>query len=650
MKNFVTAFFIFSLIGSSAFSQISPITFGAVSRSDLEMEPYPQEKGAEAVVLCDFASVEMIYDDGFRINYNRHVRIKIFKAAGLSQGNIQISRSKDDKMLKLEASTYNLDNDKVVEEAVKRKQIYTESNNNYQEITRFSFPNVRVGSVIEYKYTLTQEAIYSFKSFRLQRQIPVRHAEYWAVFPGFFKYAITLHGADLIRPQHTTKNGNYNNWATTFDINKWTADNMPAVQPEPWMPESDEYYAGVNFELVSVETPSGNYTELAPTFPKFTERILDYTDFSQQLNNQLLFGKKVHDLVAAENSPLSKMQAIYDHVKSHMSWDGYSQFMPSVKLWKAYSEQSASNAEINMILINMLRVAGISADPVVLCTRENGTMNTFKALETEMDYLVCEAEIEGKQYLLDATDKFRPMGMLPFRCMNKEGWVLNNTRGRWIPLLNQENYSTNESLHLKMSPDGKLTGEYAVFLDGYNGLEARKLLHNGGEFGFREEKVQSFGNFRVSDLKIFAVDSLQSPLRFTFHVEMDRVSQNMDLMLFFKPIFSLFGNYDNSWTKENRVFPVDLGCPNHDIYTCTIDLPDDLTVEELPKNLLINLQKEAGRLNFEANLQGSQLVIRQERLINKTFFKPEEYPDFRAFNMQVSRIANEMIVLKKNKL
>ena len=73
-------------------SQTSPITFGAVSRADLQTELYPAEKGAEAVVLCDYATAKL--NDEFQIEFTRHVRIKIFKSTGLDQANIQIVYTK----------------------------------------------------------------------------------------------------------------------------------------------------------------------------------------------------------------------------------------------------------------------------------------------------------------------------------------------------------------------------------------------------------------------------------------------------------------------------------------------------------------------------------------------------------------------------
>ncbi len=120
-----------------------------------------------------------------------------------------------------------------------------------------------------------------------------------------------------------------------------------------------------------------------------------------------------------------------------MKWNGYEEMLPDESFTKAHREKTASNAVINLMLVNMLRTAGVTADPLVLSTRENGQINPFVALPTELNYVVCIATIEGKDYLMDASDKFLPMGELPFKCLNGEGWLLSPNRGRWVKLLGQ---------------------------------------------------------------------------------------------------------------------------------------------------------------------------------------------------------------------
>jgi hypothetical protein len=446
----------------AAFPQSSPITLGEVSRAELETTPYSQEKGAEAVVLCDYATAKMVFSDGFKIEITRHVRIKIFKSAGYSFANIQIPYTRYDKLLTLKAFTHNLEDNQPVKIAVGKKQFYLEKASSYRNVTRFSFPNVREGSVIEYTYTIRQDEIRGYHSLRFQRTIPVRHVEYWASIPEFFIYTINLNHNNMIREQHAVEKGYYNSKQTPFDIYHWSGTNLPSFEPEPMMPESDEYMAGVDFSLTKVNFRTETSYDVAPPYSKISEELLDHSEIGHQADNPIVFSEKVKDIIHLCETAEEKMQAVYNHVRQHMKWNGYEQLMPEVTLAKAYRTGTGNNAEINLMLVNMLRKAGITADPVVLSTRDNGRINTVVAMADNLNYLLCCATIEGKDYLLDATDKFRPAGMLPFKCLNIEGWVLNKNQGRWVSLLHNEKRVTQEYYELMLAENGDLTGHAIV--------------------------------------------------------------------------------------------------------------------------------------------------------------------------------------------
>ncbi len=645
MKKILTIIYLFSLFIPAGFSQTSPITFGAVSRADLETVPYPAEKGAEAVVLCDYATA--IVNDEFEIEFTRHVRIKIFKSTGLDQANIQIVYTKYDKIEGLMAATYNLDNENITTDEVGKKEFYLEKVNSYRYTTRFSFPNVREGSVIEYTYKIRQYEIRTFKGFIFQRTIPVRHVEYYATIPGFFTYTINLNHNNLIQQKHTTLQGYYNTTQVAFDQYHWMGNNMVPFEPEPMMPESDEYYAGVNFVLTHIKMPNGGYFEESPSYQKLYEKLLITSSHLSQIDNTLLFSARVKDLTAGKTSSIEKSKCIYSYVQKHMKWNGYEEMLPDESLVKAHREKTASNAVINMMLVNMLRTAGITADPLVLSTRENGQINPFVALATELNYVVCIATIEGKDYLMDASDKFLPMGELPYKCLNGEGWLLSSNRGRWVKLQNKEKRSIQEFYDLTLNTAGQLAGHGEVTFSGYEALEIRRLIHNEGETGFREEKIPNSGELVFSNLKFYALDSLDSPLRISFDIKFKKTLQSADQMLFFKPLISIFGKFVNVWVKDERRFPIDIGCPVISSFNCLMHFPPEIKTEELPKTIRISMPENDAKFLFGVNRSTDGISVSAELDLQKTFFKTTEYSAVREFYTQVNKKCSEMILLKK---
>jgi hypothetical protein len=645
MKKTFATIYLLSVFITTAFSQTSPITYGAVSRADLQTELYPAEKGAEAVVLCDYATAKLT--DDFQIEFTRHVRIKIFKSTGLDQANIQIVYTKYDKLSGLKAATYNLADEKITTDEVATKEFYMEKVSSYRYSTRFSFPNVREGSVIEFIYTLTQDEIRSFRAFRFQRMIPVRHVEYNATIPGFLTYVINLNHNNMIQQQHSTLNGYYNSTQIPFEQYRWIGNNLAPFEPEPLMPESDEYLAGVDFVLAKIKMPNGGYFEESPTYQQLYDKLLINSDHLSQINNTLLFSAKVKELTAGKTASIEKAQAIYNYVQKHMKWNGYEELLPEESFTKAHREKTGSNAVINLLLVNMLRTAGITADPLVLSTRENGVLNPVIALATELNYVVCIATIEGKDYLMDATDKFMPMGELPFKCLNGEGWILSPNRGRWVKLLDKEKRAIQEYYDLTLNEAGELTGHAEVSFSGYDALEIRELVHNQGEIGFRDEMLSEYGDLTVSNLKFYALDSLQAPLGISFDIKFKHNIQVADKMLFFKPLISLFGRYRNIWIKDERRFPIDVGCPLVSNFSCIIHLPASVKAEELPKALRINMPENDARFLFGITPAMDGISILANLDLKKTFFTTSEYSAVREFYTQVNKKCSEMIILKK---
>jgi len=629
------------------FSQTSPIIIGKVSHEELRTVPDTGEKGAEATVLCDFATAKIIYNNGFGVEFTRHVRIKIFKSSGYGLTNIQIPFTRFDRLLDLKAFTYNLEGDQSVKVAVGKKQIHVEKVDPYHNMIRFTFPNIREGSVIEYSYTIIQGEIDEFRRMRFQRTIPVRHVEYWASIPEFFQYYIYLNQNDFIQFQHVVEDGYYNTLPTKINLYKWSGYNLPAFEPEPLMPEGEEYMIGVDFALSSIQYPGVSYL-VSPTYARLSEELLNSSIIGHQIENTLLFTGKVGEIIQQQDSQQKKMRTIYEYVQQHMKWNGNEQLWPDRPLAKAYHEGTGTSAEINLILVNMLRTVGITADPVMLSTRDNGRIKPLVAIAGNLNYLICCATIEGKDYLLDATDKLLPAGMLPFKCLNIRGWVMSKTRGRWVNLLNQEKYATQEYYDLTLNEKNELTGHAIVTFSGYDAINLRRLIHNEGEAGFRAEKIAHAGNITISDLKFTDMDSLHLPLRITFDITIRHTLKKVNQEVFFKPQLWIFGNYINTWIKAERKLPVDQGCPSTERLNCRIRLPDHYLVEELPKTIRIRMPDNAADFLFGTETIGNTLVIACELNVNKAFFETQEYPALREFYTQVNKKCNEMVILKEN--
>lgn len=186
------ALFVCFMINTQA--QKSPMKYGKIEKADLEMSVYKKDTSASAVILCDYGHTYFNYssEKGFQIIFERHTRIKILGKNGYSWADVSIpyyeSMQGKDKISTLKGYTYNLEDGKIVKEKLEGKARFTEKINKNWSAQKFTMPNVKVGSVIEFKYAITTDFKYNFQSWQFQYSIPVIWSEYITQIPEYYSY------------------------------------------------------------------------------------------------------------------------------------------------------------------------------------------------------------------------------------------------------------------------------------------------------------------------------------------------------------------------------------------------------------------------------------------------------------------------------
>jgi hypothetical protein len=189
----------FLAIGMPSFAQQKATpAFGKVEKADLEIKQCEFDKNADAMVLFDVAEVycnvnpnAMRVEDYVSTQFERHIRIKILSDKGLKRADIHIpyySYKGAERIKNLSAQTYNLDpSGNVVTSKVEKKLIYTKKLSSRYTEDAFSFPEVKAGSIIEYKYVLDGESMIGLKDWYFQSSMPVKYSQFTLNFPPEFE-------------------------------------------------------------------------------------------------------------------------------------------------------------------------------------------------------------------------------------------------------------------------------------------------------------------------------------------------------------------------------------------------------------------------------------------------------------------------------
>ncbi|TGE23267.1 DUF3857 domain-containing protein [Hymenobacter metallicola] len=659
-----------------ALGQADPIKFGKIDEQDLTAANFAADSAAEAVILCDFGRSRFeVGDEGFRVVYDRVTRIKILKKSGYDWATVQVPLYKKDnnaeKLSALRGFTYNLVNNQVVKEKLETSAIFTEqlSANNF--IRKFTLPNVREGSVIEYSYTITSDFIFNFQDWQFQQSIPTRWSEYRASIPEYLDYKMLMQGYEPLAVQERQESNTQYviRWARTSltDVtgeghsagagaitaqvtnHRWAMKDVPALRSEPYMTTPRDYVARIDFELAGTKWPNEPYRSVSSTWEKMNQVLLDDDEFGGQLKRGGFLKDKTTALVAKYPDVQQRIAAVHDLVRQSVKYNGADRVYASGSLRKAYDQHSGSAADVNLLLIALLRDAGVPANPVLLSTRDHGLVNENFPLLSKFNYVIAHVALpEGKEMLIDATEQLVPCGMLPPRCLNGTGRLIlpDAAQSRWVNLQPAQRHLEYRQIQLVLDEKGGYKGKIHQEHGGYAGLEGREKLQKNGEKKFMEEIASSHEGWTIPKFAFQEREVLHKPLALDYEFAMPGSDTPINT-IYFSPLRQ-FSADKNPFRHENRRFPVDFGAQFDETVMMTITLPAGYMAEELPKPAIVDLPDNGGRFSYTVQDNGQGTVQIASRMsLRKPVYMAEEYAYLREFYTRMLAKQAEQIVLKK---
>ena len=120
--------------------------------------------------------------------------------------------------------------------------------------------------------------------------------------------------------------------------------------------------------------------------------------------------------------------AIFKYVRDNFACTSHNDYFLSQKLRETFKDKSGNVADLNLLLTAMLKQMHIDAHPAVLTTRDRGYGNLSYPLPNDYNYLICVANVDGKEVLLDASQPLNQYGKLPDYCYNGGAVTLNHKK------------------------------------------------------------------------------------------------------------------------------------------------------------------------------------------------------------------------------
>ncbi|MCU0467895.1 MAG: DUF3857 domain-containing protein [Arcicella sp.] len=646
-------FFCFSITAQDA-----PIKFGKIDMADLQMKVYEKDTAAAAIILCDYAESYHQYNTslGLQIVYQRHRRIKILKKSGYEWATHAIfttnakSSSGKEFVGELKGATYNLVDGKIVTDKLTKESIFEEKVSDYRFQKKLSLPNVKEGSIIEYSYKITSDFDHEIREWEFQKSIPTVWSEYRVKIPDFYKFQIIGQGYESFAIAEVKDDivilgaGVQSEPCKSY---RWVMRDVPALKAEPFMTTIDDYRAKLEFEIAAYTPRNGLAKYYSLSWGDFSSTLSGYDSFGGQLRRGGFLKEVAKIIKDTKKDTLDRIQAAYDYVSNAMTWNGVESFYASSNLKKAHESKTGNAADINLMLIVLLRELDLEADPVVLSTRENGRVLDSYVLERKFNYVIAHTIVNSRSLLIDATEPFMKLGVLPVRCLNENGRLIHGNTGNWVKLSTDDKMSKTIIINMDITPEGQMKGNLNLSTMGYYAHDSRTHYRKEGKDKYVETFKKNHPTWEISKTTIQGEKELLSPFTVNFETAINENANATGDRIYFSPMAGE-GETKNPFSAMERKFPVDFGTLIEESLVATYTLPKGYVVEEMPKPIKVSLPDDGGRFVYVVGTpEEGKLTVSSKVAFKKTTYFAEEYELLRKFYDQIVQKHAEQIVLKK---
>ncbi|MEJ8843486.1 DUF3857 domain-containing protein [Lacibacter sp. H375] len=633
MKGIIVLLLFFGLSYNSTAQKIA--SFGKIDKEEFALQECSYDKGAPAEYLLEVAEVRYYFTSSDFVNETRtRIRIKILNEKGLDLANVRIPFYKvgnRHRIGDIEGYTYNLNSAGEVEATkMEKKSVMEQKLDEDFDMKVFTLPNVKVGSVIEYRYDHSKRNSLEIEDWVFQRTLPVRYSEYNVEIPNNLEFTYMIRRT---LPVKETTEG-------IRQAKRFIMTNIPGLDREPFMSTSKDYLQRLDFQLRSI-----NGQPRMTTWPLLTDLLLDNENFGMQIKKNIYKHTELPASLKNISSPYEKLTTILNFVKKEVTWNGKSYFVTDEGIKNALEKHSGNSADMNLLLISLLRDAGLKAYPLLVSTRNNGKVNVTYPFLYQFNDVYVYTEINETPYIIDATNYSNPPFLVPWDVQFTEGFLVDKEVGKFVSLGDiQHRFRLVASILGEITPEGKVQGTANVVAYDYAKTERLRSLRKGEKNYIDEYFSSAHPEFQFDSLtyKNEKNDSLPLENLVQFH---GSLSTSGDY-LFYSPNF-LMELEKNEFISDKRFTDVEFGYVQYYNMFTTLRFPAGFDLEELPKNIRMIMPDTSISLQRFVAKNDNSISMRYTLEIKRPTYYADEYPDFKAFYTKLFEMLNEQIVFKR---
>jgi hypothetical protein len=638
-------------------AQKSIPAFGAIDKQDMVSKDCDFDKGATAEKLIDWGNTYYKKGDAgrdaFKTIFERRTRVKILREQGLSFANVKIpfySHEDEERIVRLNACTYNMDsNGNIITAPVTKSSIYTKRiNKKYSEVI-IAFPDVKIGSVIEYQYTMERQTMGQLRDWFFQERIPVKYSEYQLVIPQTFRFSVQPSVIDPMEQKQkvveeilTSEHGSIN--VRSVKTN-YIMHNLPGIKDEPYMGAVKDYMQRLEFQLKQIDYGNNYIADLRYKWSDIIKELKDDEDFGVQLETEVANAASFVAMAKTIADTETRIKYIYLNLRKMMDWNETEAIYCDRNINKAWETKEGNSATLNLLLVKLLNDAGVKAAPMLLSTRDNGMVTPYYPFINQFNTVLAYVVINDKYFVLDATDKISDYRLVPEKIVNTKGFIVTGDEGQWKEVTSgRYKYKLMTAVHGEVDAAGMMKGDALVNCFDYaKRPRCENWLKNKDEFK-EAYFVRPNTTLKIEDLSVNNADADSLPLE--QKIKFSTTLNSSGNYKYFT--VSLFSDLDkNPFVADDRIADIDFGVPQEYTMFGNYTIPEDYVFDVLPENISMIMPDTS--IIFSRSMQADEnsVSVKISVEFKRTTYPAYYYPEIKEFYKKLFAKLNEQIVIKK---
>ncbi|MBI2416632.1 MAG: DUF3857 domain-containing protein [Ignavibacteriales bacterium] len=534
--------------------------------------------------------------------------------------------------------------------------IFKESINSGMARYKFTLPGLVPGCIIEYRYKITTTNLWRIKDWVFQTKEPVVWSEYLVRMPVNIAYTAVRKGFE---PYEIVENNQVqqvfsgraeselSGKIVTCNEFRWAVKNIPAIRNEPYMTARTDCLNAIDLQL-SFYSFDGFSKKVLNTWEKVTEELRKDGQFYKALQPTSKIEALSAEITKGKLTQIEKIRAIQEWVASSIVFNGSERYYCTTDdPDDVLKEKKGNSADINFLLMALLRSAGIQCFPVLTSTRDNGKVQDFYPILAQFNYVLAQVKTEQGDIYMDGASNEMPYDILPTNLVSIKGLLINEQGFDWVVVPANKKSITKSTATVVITNDGGISGKIQDAYTDYAAIRVRRLFKNKKDDAVVKDAfdVDKY-EYTLDSIVIAGKDSISGHLSLQALFSSSTYIQAAGDMMYINPSIA-HRIVETPFKSEKRSFPIDFGYLSSRFTDFRFLIPEDYEVKEKPRTVSYYTEESGMLYTRKITVDGRNIRIEKKFEIKESELSPRLYESVKDFYARVIKAEAEIIVLAK---